>query len=76
MTNRKVLPFEQPQASDDGLVQLAAIAGVLIAALLLATAGLLVVSRTGLAAWAAFGFGALFGLTTAICAALFARLKQ
>ena len=70
MTNHYVMPPEQPQEPIETLTPLAAIAGVLIASILLATVGLLIVGRTGLAAWAAFGFGAFFGPSATIAAVL------
>jgi hypothetical protein len=75
MTKYEVLPSGETKESDADVVTLAAIAGVLMAVLLCSTAALLALSHTGLAAWAGFALGALFGLSSAIAAALLARTK-
>lgn len=72
MTNRQILPSDQPQAGNSNLVLPAAIAGVAIAALLSATVALLFVSGTSLAAWAGFSVGTLFGFAGTVAAILIA----
>ena len=76
MTKHQVLPSAETQSRNDDIIPLAAIAGVVMAALLCATAALLAASGTGLAAWAGFGIGALFGLSSCIAAVLLSRIAS
>lgn len=72
MTNRQILPSEQPQTITRNFVPLAIVATVVIAALLGALFAALYVSGVSLAIVAAVVIGVWFGICSIMAAALLA----